>query len=465
MLVVFTCVSPAAFARELREDFDYDPRWTLYNLRQPPALWPTRRQDFGWSSASFPGAATPGMIGGWIERSTTPAVFARPVSERTLDNRLHTSGVFRVPRAVGNSGALLGWFHETSRGWRTPNSLVLRVDGNGPKFWVFFEYGTKHRLTAGKGCFEGKDYQTTPTEPFPADGAAHRWSLDYDPAGAAGNGLITFVLDGQPWRLALLPGHKADGAIFNRFGLFNQQLTGAGLEVWFAELEVDDQRLDLSHDPHWESRGSRTNFTDCVQRPFNNAGWRNTARAGGEPGELGGIFWRDEPPWFFATPVGQLSMDQELSASGRIVMTGAAVDSAVYLGWFEAEAKTNRTPSKYRAPSRNQLALLIEGPSRAGHYVRPVCYDRTGKGFRQDSGPLILPDGKPHEWSLGYLPSGAGGRGEIAWRLDDQRRTVALRDDMRQHGVMLDHFGFFNFQPDGAWLEVYVDELEYTVEQ
>lgn len=463
VVAALTCVCTPVAAGMLREDFARDPGWTIYNLRQPPSTWPTRHQDFGWSNALFPGAATPGMIGGWIERSTTPAVYARPMPERSLNDRLHASGVFRVPRAHGSSGALLGWFHESSRGWRTPNSLVLRVDGNGPTFWVFFEYGTQHRLTGGRGCFEGEAYQTTSTKPFPADGVVHRWSLDYDPSGAEGKGLITFVLDGRPWTLPLQPGHKADGAVFNRFGLFNQQLTGDGLEVWFADLQIDGERLDLSPEPKWESRGNRTNFTDRVLRPFNDAGWRNTSRAGGELGELGGLFWRDEPPWFLATPIGQLSLNQELSASGRIVMTGAAVDSAIYFGWFEAEAKTNRTPAEYRAQPRNQLALLIEGPSRVGHYVRPVCSDRTGAGFRQDSGPVILPDGKPHDWSLRYAPSGADGRGEVTWRLGDHQQTVALPEGMRQRGARFDHFGFFNFQPDGAWLEMYVDELQFTV--
>jgi hypothetical protein len=405
------------------------------------------------------------MIGGWIERSTTPATYSLPIREHTLNHRLHASGLFRVPRVEGNSGALFGWFNENSRGWRTPNSLVFRVDGNGKNFWVFFEYGTRNRLTGGMGCFEGEAYQKTPTKPFPADGSVHRWSLDYDPAGAGGNGLITFMLDGRPWNLPLQPGHKADGALFNRFGLFNQQLTGDGLEVWLGDLQLDGKPLDLKWAPKWLSQGSRTNFTDRVKRPFNDVGWRDTARAGGKLGEIGGLFWRDEPPWFLARPVGQLSLEQELSASGRIVMTGSSADSAVYLGWFEAEAKTNRTPAEYRAPARNQLALLIEGPSRVGHYIRPVCADRTGSVFRQDRGPVILPDGKPHEWSLRYNPSGANGRGEITCRLDDREQTVALPDGLRQCGAVLDHFGFFNFQPDGAWLEVYVDDLSFTAEE
>ena len=68
---------------------------------------------------------------------------------------------------------LFGWFHETSRGWRTLNSLAFRIDGNGGKYWVFFEYGTRNWLTGGGGTFDGPRYQTTRTKPFPADGTVH----------------------------------------------------------------------------------------------------------------------------------------------------------------------------------------------------------------------------------------------------------------------------------------------------
>ncbi len=68
---------------------------------------------------------------------------------------------------------MIGWFNENRRGWRTPNSLAFRIDGNGGKFWMFYEYGTRNWRTGGGGAFEGEQYQTTPTPPFPADGKPH----------------------------------------------------------------------------------------------------------------------------------------------------------------------------------------------------------------------------------------------------------------------------------------------------
>src|SRR5262249_40239835 len=155
---------------------------------------------------------TRGEIGGWIQRSLTPAWLAKAIPTRTLNDKLSASGKFAVSRDEGGSGVLFGWFNQTSRGWRTPNALVFRLDGNGGRYWVFYEYGTRHWLTGGEGCFEGDRYQTTVTKPFPADGAAHAWSMAYNPNGADGKGLITFILDGKSYHVALAPGHQADGA-------------------------------------------------------------------------------------------------------------------------------------------------------------------------------------------------------------------------------------------------------------
>src|SRR5262245_63072551 len=111
---------------------------------------------------------------------------------------------------------MFGWFHESSRGWRTPNSIGFRLDGNGGKYWVLFEYGTSAWRTGGGATFEGR-YQTTKTRPFLADGTPHDWSLTYDPSAHDGDGELTFTIDGKSHSAALEKGHKADGAKFNRF--------------------------------------------------------------------------------------------------------------------------------------------------------------------------------------------------------------------------------------------------------
>jgi hypothetical protein len=441
-----------------REDFSTDPFWESYRSRLLPNPLPITRQDFGWRNVQQADGAH-NEIGGWIQRSLTPAWFAKIIPRRTLDDKLSASGKFAVSRDDSSSGTLFGWFNETSRGWRTPNSLVFRLDGNGGKYWVFYEYGTRHWLTGGEGCFEGDRYQTTPTKPFPANGTAHTWSLSYDPAEAGGRGLIRFVLDGKTYTHALAPGHRADGAEFNRFGVFNVQNTGSGMEVSFYDLHLDGQPIDLSNRPDWEARGNKVEFPDRHMRPFHDFGWLSTSKAGGKAGEIGGIIWRDEVPAFYAAKVGPLHLEQELFASGKIAFNGAGSDSGVYLGWFDSRSKTNKSLPDLKEPQANLLAILLEGPSRIGHYLRAAYSNARGHGIFQDSGPIIRPDGRVHQWSVRYSPQS----GQITVQLDADTRVLAMKPEHRQEGATFDRFGLFNLQEGGHFVDVALDDVTYTV--
>ena len=145
--------------------------WEGYRNRLVPDPAPITRQDFGYRD---------GRIGGWIQRSTTPAWYAKVIQPVTLERPLTASGTFAVRGSQGGSGVLFGWFNSQSRGWRMPNSLVIRLDGNANNCWIFFEYGTHSWFTGGGATFEGR-YQTTKTKPLPADGKAHPWRLQYRP--------------------------------------------------------------------------------------------------------------------------------------------------------------------------------------------------------------------------------------------------------------------------------------------
>jgi len=165
------CLAGLALAQPKQkvEDFGQDPGWEELNNRPDPNKIKTTVQDFGYQATSHlnPGG---GEIGGAISRSITPATYAKIIPIRTLNDRLEASGRFAVMEAKGGSGMLCGWFNSASRGWRTPNSLAFRIDGNGGKCWIFYEYGTRDWQTGGGVTFAGERYQTTKTPPMPADG-------------------------------------------------------------------------------------------------------------------------------------------------------------------------------------------------------------------------------------------------------------------------------------------------------
>jgi hypothetical protein len=295
---------------------------------------------------------------------------------------------------------------------------------------------------------------------MPADGATHTWSLAYDPAGAGGLGEVTFTLDGKPHVLPLREGHKADGALFDRFGLFNQQISGGGLTAWFGGLTINGEKVDLSKDPGWEAKGNRTEFEDGGVRPLHHFGWSaETSHAGGRPGEAGGMVWRadergDDQCAYYAAKVGPLRLDRPLRASGRIAFLAAGSDSAAILGWFDS-----RTP--FGSPGPGTVGALLEGPSRIGHYFRPAFCDASGSRRIAGEGPVIQPDGRPRRWTIHYDPEANGGRGRITTTLDGRTASLDLKPGEKE-GIVLDRFGIVTMKPGGHHVVFYVDDVRYT---
>ena len=458
------------------QGFRDDPRWIGQKNRPDPSISRTVVQDFGYSPTNHAGGETPGEMGGCISRSLTPASYAIPIPNKTLQDRLTASGKFAVTNALGNSGVLIGWFHRTSRGWRTPNSMVIRLDGNGPNYWVFFEYGTRAYGTGSGVTFEGERYQTTPSQPEPADGSVHEWSLSYDPDAAHGNGEMQLVLDGNLYRAPLRSGHKAEGASFDRFGLLNQQTSGEHMTVYLRDLVLDGVHQRFDSDPEWEGVGNRVTFSDSEIRPHHNFGYRpSTNHAGGEPGEIGGLIWRTEADrsadvGYYADEVQRLSLSDSLHASGRIAMTRAAADSAVLIGWFHSKTCSEG------APPRNFLGILIEGPSRIGHYFRPAYANVRGLGEASKEGPVLRVAARPHIWTLDYRPYVNKGQGQVVVTLDGQEVILRLKPQAAKGLVstyggvptgsvnaQFDRFGILSYQRGGHHIEIFLDDLEYTV--
>jgi hypothetical protein len=244
--------------------------------------------------------------------------------------------------------------------------------------------------------------------------------------------------------------------------MLNQQITGDGLEVYFNDVKIDGEFEDFSRDPRWEGRGNNVEFEERAIRPMHDFGYSQTQHAGRSSGEIGGIIWRDEQPAYYGDKVGPFSLDDALTASGKVAFTGAGSDSGIYFGWFDSTSKRNKTTPDYREQQKNILGIAVEGPSRIGHYFRPVLYTAGGKECVKSSGPIIRPDGKVHDWSLHYAPEEAGGDGRITMKFDDVIQTFDLQPGARQTGATFDRFGLFNMQTGGHYVYIYIDDLTYS---
>lgn len=437
-------------------DFAVDPAWEGQNNLPHPDQYSVTVQDFGYSTTQHNGAD--GEIGGHISRSLTPATYQKSIPTKTLEDRLQASGTFVVPACGGGSGVLMGWFNADSAGWRTPNSLVFRIDSDGNRYRVFFEYGTQAWGTGSGATFE-KPYQEHRDDVVPAGPQVHEWALGYDPTGAQGAGAITFVLDGKRHELALDAAHRAQGARFNRFGLMNVQSHGDALEFYVGNLTLDGEAQDLTQDPQWDASGNRTTFKDFGLRPVHDFGWRNTSFAGGAPGEIGGRIWRveqnaPETSCAYGSPVQPLNLDSPLRMSGKVTLRAAASDSALAIGWYSAADLPGGPPA-------NCLGVLVEGPSAVGHYFRPLAAGSQGATFWAERGPVILPDAQTHTWSFAYGPEGTNG-GTLQVTLDEETYSVPLPEDIRSQGAAFDHFGVFSWLRGGHFVEMYFDDLTFT---
>jgi hypothetical protein len=232
---------------------------------------------------------------------------------------------------------------------------------------------------------------------------------------------------------------------------------------------LDGKPLDrFTADDGWEGKGNRVKFDDRVIRGAQDFGFSaDTANAGGKPGEIGGVVWRGGGPAYYGDRVGPLSLkDHVLSASGAVTLTRAASDSGVCIGWFDSasrKGKSAQTKDQERAdPPKNQLGIMIEGPSRIGHYFRPIYGTSRGDGASAADGPVIHPDGKPHRWSLRYDPAAAGGRGRITVTLDGAEKAMDLEPGHKEQGATFDRFGIFNPQHGGQFIRLFLDDLTYT---
>ena len=442
------------------ENFNVDPNWDGRNNRatEPPPQLVT--QNFGYKSSANAGG-TLGEVGGLITPVGESAYYGKALIPLSFNSTLTMSGSLKLD---GGGNVELGFFNNTTvNEWRTPNTVAFRLYGRGSYFLAYAEYGTS-KWRAGAVEF--------PTQFNTA--SIHNFSLTYNPTGNGGSGQITANISGTPLTVNLDPGHKSDGASFNRWGFLNisKSWDGAG-QFWVDNATVNGVNHKFDNDPGWTAHNNDTTYLTTNVRPRFDFGYSATNHAGGAgSGEMGGqIFRGDSRPEFdgkrmayYGDVLDQtLDLNRPLMASGKLSFDRGVSDATTLIGFFHDDF-SNQDDSLGRG--RDFLGAVIEGPSSEGHFFYPgYITDSPGVGAasRGNNLPYIYPNGVNHNWVLNYDPAANNGNGRIYLSLDGHEGYVNLQPGHKAIGAYFNRFGIITTHIDGNGQTVWLDDLTYTV--
>jgi hypothetical protein len=217
------------------EDLTKRPGWVGSNNRAKIESVPLGAHDFGFSPRTNLAGGKPGELGGDLWRSGKYAYYADRVGPLSLDDRLEASGKVVLKVGAPDSDVYIGWFSGSSRE-RPPASVgnFLGVHIGGPtRIGHYFQpalataQGTRGRAKRGPVLTPGKVYE---------------WSLVYLPTANGGNGEVRVRLGQEAVTLPLKKGLKAEGARFDRFGLFNSSAGGQLVRIFFDDLKYSAGR-------------------------------------------------------------------------------------------------------------------------------------------------------------------------------------------------------------------------------
>ncbi|MEX2119730.1 MAG: hypothetical protein WD847_09060 [Pirellulales bacterium] len=475
-LVLVLCTARLA-AEERRESFDRDPHWDGLNHRSEGPEPRRVEQDFGYSPTNHAGGKAAGEIGGLVTPDAKAAWYAKKIPTATFDDRLTASGTLACTGRHFN--ALLGFFNsETTNEWRTPNTIAIRLYGRGDVFYAYVEYMTS-RWRAGADSPGGFPTVADPETGRDrlagfASGRPHTWSLQYDPDANGGQGSVTVTIDNQTAVCHLTPGHKQDGARFNRFGLLNiVKHSDTGGELWVDDVVINGEGEPFDGEPGWEALNNRREFVTSDVRPRFNFGFSPTHFAGGAAaGELGGHVFRGDCRYperlaYYGDRVDELTLGKPLQAAGKVAMRRGVSDSTTLIGFFHSRESVAVTQSQSSGIPQNFLGVSIEGPSSEGFFFYPMYRFQGGASGYADGPdrPRILPNGDAHDWTFAYSPGAAGRPGRVKVTLDGQSVSIDLPESAGEGGTTFDRFGLVTTWIDGNGQYVYFDDLVYTCRQ
>ncbi len=218
----------------IADDFGKDPGWVGENNRTKIESPRAGAHDFGYSPTTNFAGGKPGEIGGDLWRSGKYAYYADRIGPLTLDDRLEASGKVVLKVGAPDSDIFLGWFNSADKEKppsQSGNFLGIHVGGPTRVGHYFIPC-----LATAKGTTV-----KVKSGPILAPGKVFDWSLVYDPA-ANGDGEIRVTLGKETATLALRKGVKAQGAHFDRFGLFTSPIGGQLVRIYLDDLKYTATR-------------------------------------------------------------------------------------------------------------------------------------------------------------------------------------------------------------------------------
>jgi hypothetical protein len=214
-----------------KEDLSRDPGWTGSGNRETyQETDQVGAHDFGYSSNTTFAGGSPGEMGGKFWRSGSYGYYADRVGPLTLTNRLEAQGKVILLVGAPDSDMYLGWFSSAAKS-KSPAECgnFLGVHIGGPtRVGHYFEpacasaHGTRASAKTGPVLVPNK---------------ALDWSLLYDPHSNHGQGAVKVTLGNESVTLDLRAGLKAEGASFDRFGVFTSDIGGQMVKIYFDDLE------------------------------------------------------------------------------------------------------------------------------------------------------------------------------------------------------------------------------------
>lgn len=217
------------------QDFSHDPHWdSLRNHSTYRSTDAGGAHNFGYSETNFAGGER-GEIGGTMWRGGKYAYYADRVGPLSLADRLEARGRFVLMVGAPDSDMYFGWFSSVTKDAppdEAGNFLGIHV-GGPTRIGHYFQ----PVVTTAKGDrFRAND------GPVVAQKKVCNWRLEYDPNGDGGKGVVVVALDQEKVRLPLKAGVQAQGASFDRFGLFTASAGGQLVRVYLDDLQYTAAR-------------------------------------------------------------------------------------------------------------------------------------------------------------------------------------------------------------------------------